>query len=643
MKNKVINIALASVAAAALLGFTAFAQTTQNISTQISYNKPVDNFRLTDQFSKSHELRYFKNKKAVVIVSHIPNQKNVKEAYNTVKKLAEEHQDIQFFFLNSQPGNALEMVKEDQFTVPVLLDPTQLIGQDLGVTQVAEAFVIETKTWRISYHGPADKNLVDAVSAVSSGEKVEKTSVSMNNPKIHFYDRGVDHSSISYEKEIVPILAKNCVACHSQGGIGPFPMDSYERVKGFSLMIREVIRTDRMPPYNADPHVGTWKADMNLSIDDQRTLVNWIEAGAPRSPSSEDPLKKIAVKAPEWELGTPDLVVTMPEYKIPASGVVDYQYPVVKNPLSEGRWLKASTVKPGDRRAVHHLLSPIGDYAVGAESTIYDEDTGVWVEPGGELWVQLHYTPYGRETVDQSRVGMYFYPAGTEPKVKIHQVVIANPMIKIPPNTARHKEVAYLEFPADATIYSIFPHAHYRGENMQIFLKKPGQNEELILSLPKYDFNWQRGYRFETPLKISAGSKIVTRYEYDNSANNPANPDPNITVTWGEQSHEEMQFTAINFRWDSETAQSQKPELTQLLNQNRTLGLLDKDVSGKIEKAELPAGPMSDRILPLFDAIDKNKDGGLDNAEIAPFASQFNRRAQNAANEFSGQAQSRGN
>lgn len=638
MKNKFINVVLASVATAAILGFTAFAQTSQPLPTQISYTDPVDNFRLTDQFSKSHELRYFKNKKAIVIVSHIPNQKDVKEAYSVVKTLAAEHPNIQFFFLNSQPGNALKMVKEDGFTIPVLLDPTQLIGQDLGVTQVAEAFVIDTKTWKISYHGPANKNLKDAVKSISAGKKIETKQVSINNPKIHFYDRGTDHTSISYEKEIVPILAKNCVACHSQGGIGPFPLDSYERVKGFSLMIREVIRTDRMPPYNADPHIGEWKDDMNLSIDDQRTLVNWIEAGSPRNSNAEDPLKKIAVKAPEWELGSPDLIVTMPEYKIPASGVVDYQYPVVKNPLSEGRWLKASTVKPGDRQAVHHLLSPIGDYAVGAESTIYDQDTGVWVEPGGNLWVQLHYTPYGKETVDQSRVGMYFYPKGTEPKIRIHQVVIANPTIEIPPNTARHKEVAYLEFPADATIYSIFPHAHYRGENMQIFLKKPGGNEELILSLPKYDFNWQRGYRFKTPLKISAGSKIVTRYEYDNSANNPANPDPSITVKWGEQSHEEMQFTAINFRWDNETAQNQKPELLKALNQGRTLGLLDKDINGKIEKTEIPVGQLKDRILPLFDALDKNKDGGLDNAELGPIATQFNRRAQDAANELSTQS-----
>src|SRR5262249_10005198 len=160
-----------------------------------------------------------------------------------------------------------------------------------------------------------------------------------------------------------------------------------------SGMIREAVRTDRMPPYNADPHIGKYVGDMNLSTKDEQTLVHWIEAGAPRG-TGEDPLKINAKPAPEWELGTPDLIITLPAFKGPAVGVVDSQHPAVDNPLTEGRWLRAAQVKPSDRRAVHHLLSNgVGGYAVGAETTIFPEGTGTWVSPGQKFTFQMHYTP----------------------------------------------------------------------------------------------------------------------------------------------------------------------------------------------------------------------------------------------------------
>src|SRR6185295_15288080 len=166
--------------------------------------------------------------------------------------------------------------------------------------------------------------------------------------------------------------------------------------------------------------------------------------------------------------------------------------------------------------------------------------------------------------------------------------VIANAGIEIPPGEARHEETAYITFPQNATLYSVFPHAHYRGDNMAISVLEPGATQEkLILSLPKYDFNWQRTYDLAEPLHIKAGSKIITRYQYDNSKNNPANPDPTITVRFGEQSWQEMQYTALRYRWDDETVDNRKNEYQTKLEASRNMGIMDTNLDGKVAKSEV--------------------------------------------------------
>jgi hypothetical protein len=652
MKNKLLAVALATVAVGAVVSAVAYAQTVAAAGavTQVKVPEKVDNFRLVDQMSKAHELTYFKNSPAIVIVAAQNGSQNIRDAAPALKalKAAYAAKDVPVFLLNSNPADNRDTIAAEMKSIgldlPVLIDDTQLIGENLGVSRIGEAFVIDPKTWKVAYHGPIDdrfagktakagakvKNayVANAVDSLIAGQAVKVSSAKIDAPKLSFplRDKSADFAKISYTNEIAPLLAKNCVACHSENGIGPFAMDSYEKVKGFAPMIREAIRTDRMPPYNADPHVGQFAGSMNLAVKDQQTLVHWIEAGAPRG-AGDDLLKINAKPAPEWELGTPDLVLTLPSFKVPASGVVDYQNPTVVNPLTEGRWLRASTVKPSDRRAVHHLLSNgAGGYAVGAETTVYPDGTGTWVEPGTTFRFQMHYTPYGKESVETTRVGLYFYPKDKTPEIMYRSAVVANAGIEIPPNTPRHEETAYITFPEKATLYSIFPHAHYRAENMAISLLRPGETkEELILSLPKYDFNWQRGYDFATPIKIAPGTKLITRYQYDNSKNNPANPDPTITVRWGEQSWEEMQYTAMRFRWDEETTSNRKNEYQAKLEASRNMGIMDTNMDDKVAKSEV-RGRMGARILAAFDQLDANKDGFLSETELAVVAQQMQRQ-----------------
>ena len=299
--------------------------------------------------------------------------------------------------------------------------------------------------------------------------------------------------------------------------------------------------------------------------------------------------------------------------------------------LTEGRWLRAATVKPSDRQAVHHLLSNgAGGYAVGAETTVYPKGTGTWVAPGQTFRFQMHYTPYGKATVEKTRVGLYFYPKDAPPEILRRSAVIANAGIEIQPNAARHEEVAYITFPEKATLYTVFPHAHYRGESMAVSIIKPGSTkEELIISLPKYDFNWQRGYDFATPVKLEPGTKLVTRYTYDNSKNNPANPDPTIKVTWGEQSHEEMQYTALGFRWDDETVANRKDDYQKRLEESRSMGIMDKNIDDKVAKSEV-RGRMAQMLLANWDKVDTDKDGYLVTSEMTQINGMINGRIREA-------------
>jgi thiol-disulfide isomerase/thioredoxin len=368
MKKKTITLALVGVAAVALAGAAAIAQAGSAAAPSSMMNAPgkVDPFVLVGQDSRSYELRYYKDSKAIVIVSQADGSPYIRAAAPALNALQAKYeaQGVNFFMLNSTGNKEDAVAGEAQslgLKMPVLLDDAQLVGENLNISKIAQVVVINPATWQVVYRGPIDDRFAGAVAkpdapvknayvanaldALMAGKPVTVASADLASPAIAFPARAhsADFTKISYAKEIAPILATKCVSCHTQGGIAPFAMDSYEKVKGFSPMIRETIRTDRMPPYNADPHIGTFRDDQNLSVADQKTLVHWIEAGAPRGDGA-DPLKVNAKAAPEWDLGTPDLVLNVPAYTIPASGIVDYQMPVVYNPLKETRWIKASTI-----------------------------------------------------------------------------------------------------------------------------------------------------------------------------------------------------------------------------------------------------------------------------------------------------------
>lgn len=618
----------------------------------------VDNFRLVDADGRAHDLYRLKDAAAVVLVMHDVGSADVAKAAPELAKLQAAYaaKGVEFRMLNSNPKATRDAIladaKKNEISIPILQDDNQLVGEQIGAARVSETFVVDPKTWKIAYRGPLS---ADAIDAVVAGGAVSVASVPAKGAVIDFPARSekarAEFARISYSDTIAPLLEEKCIACHQQGGIAPFAMDSYEKVKGFAPMMREAIRTDRMPPWDPDPHVGKFKNDKSLSSDEIKTLVHWIEAGAPRG-TGPDRLAEAKHVAPDWPLGKPDLILEIPAYKIPATGVVDYQYPVVANPLTEGKWLKASTTVVGARQAVHHVLSgfvrdgevrrggggalgsSVGGYTVGMESVVNPKGMGTWVPTGGGFQFQMHYTPFGKEVTTQEKVGLYFYKDGEKPDLVMREMPLVDQFIEIPPNDGAHKEIAYFDFPKDAILHTAVAHAHYRGTYSKLELRYPDGRQETILNVPFYDFNWQRMYEFAEPIKIPAGSKVIATYIYDNSKRNPANPNPNEKIVWGDQSFEEMFYTSLRYRWADETAEKQTKH-DDLLQQTRLMGMMDDNIDDKLQKGELRGQFAQLASAPgAFELGDANKDGGIDQPEfdkVLQMMQQMRRGAQPAA------------
>lgn len=615
----------------------------------------ADNFRLVTASGHSQDLYRYQDARAVVLVMHAVGSPEVRKIAPgiTAMQTAYGPKGVQVMMLNSTAKDSRAAVLAEAKTLglnlPILMDDNQFAGDQLGATRVSEVIVIDPKTWGVVYRG-AMRGAQAAVDALVAGKPVAVAVVPTSGAPINFPDRSpaakAAFAQISYSRTIVPILEKKCVACHQEGGIAPFAMDSYAKVKGFSPMIREALRTDRMPPWDVDPKVGHFKDEKSLSPEELKTLVRWVEAGAPRG-DGPDRLAEIKHVAPEWPLGKPDLIVDIPAYTIPASGIVDYQYPVVKNPLTEGKWLKAATAKVDQRQAVHHILSgyiapgenqlggmanwggAIGGYTVGMESVVQPTDIGTYVPPGGSFGYQMHYTPFGKEVTAKQQMGLYFYKDGEAPRLMMRENTIANLFIKIPANAEAHREVAYLNFPREALLYSVVVHAHYRGTYSDLKIRYPDGTETQLLNVPRYDFNWQRMYEFAEPIKVPAGSKLIASYIYDNSKRNVANPDPNKEIVWGDQSFEEMFFTQLRYRWVDETV-AQQTTYDEEMMKTRLIGMMDSNIDDKIQIDEL-RGDLGNAIRPRFALADQNKDGGIDAKEFEPILKMMGQGRRNRA------------
>lgn len=608
--------------------------------------KRVDNFMLTDQTGFGHELGYHSAAPAVVLVSYKVGDADSERAAAALAELNDKYaeQGVQMMLLASSNDDDRAAIQEAsaELDIPVLDDSLQLVGRSLGVTKANEAFVIRPSDWTIAYHGPidasfargdTDASVAAAIDSLLAGEAVAVAHADVKGAAIEFPDRAraEEFAQISYSEDVAPILAEKCMACHVEGGMAPFAMTNYDVVKGFSPMIREALRTQRMPPYHADPEYGHWEGDMRLTGDEIRTVVNWIEAGSPRG-EGDDMLAMQDFTPPEWPFGEPDLILTIPATDVPASGVVDYIDWSIPNPhTEEGKWVKAVAWKPSAPEVLHHALSgwfpevradgkgfswntALGGYGPGGEENLTPENTGIYVPAGGSYTFQMHYTTTGKAQTDETKVGIYFHDEA--PEKILRQAQVADFSLEIPAGEARHHETAYIDIPHDMTIFGTQPHAHYRAISSKLRIQYPDGREEVLLNQPRYDFGWQREYHFEGQLKVPAGSRLIADYVYDNSEANPWNPDAAQNVTYGEQSWEEMMVTFIRYSWDDETKDALKEEYQDQLQAGILFGALDDNRDEELQQAEFRNASNLAIMKQNFALLDQDGNGGASRAEF---------------------------
>jgi peroxiredoxin len=546
------------------------------LSLALSPGDTIDNFRLLDHQGQSRELYYLSDMKAVVLMAHGNGCKAARETLPGMAALREKYtaQGVEFLLIDSNPADSYEKLAKEAaaqgINVPILIDDTQLIGESLGLEHNGEVLVIDPKGWKLAYRGPLaardQQYAADAIDAVLHAAPVKRSKVAAKGCVIDLpeRDRKQAHARISYEKTIAPLLIDNCVTCHRQSGIGPWQMSSYEMIKGFAPMIREVVRTQRMPPWHADPHYNTFSNDRSLSKEEAQTLVHWIEAGAPRG-KGDDPLVKLQKAWPEWSLGEPDLVIEIPAFDVPATGVIPYQMPSASNPLDRDVWVRAVDFQPGERTVLHHIIATMGSdessirdggtlggYVPGAGPMVLPANTGVLLKKGAEFFFQMHYTVSGKPARDASRMGLYFMKDA--PQHQYRSAALAKTSLKIPANTKAHTESASRTFDKDVIVYSLLPHAHFRGKASSFVATYPDGRQEVLLSVPNYDFNWQTTYELSTPKLLPAGTQVTHSTTWDNSVLNKANPDPNRVVPWGPQTWDEMLYGVVRFRYVDEAS-----------------------------------------------------------------------------------------
>ncbi|MFK7864813.1 MAG: redoxin domain-containing protein [Pseudohongiellaceae bacterium] len=533
----------------------------------------VGDFSLLDQDGYYHSMSWLDDHKAVALLVQANGSDATAAAVPAFDALRAEYdaKGIEFFMINPMGKKNRAEVKaelaEYGVEIPVLMDDSRLISEALGVAQTGEVIVFNPSKFTVDYQGSV-AGAEAALAEIAAGQAVTAAMVAANGEAISFSS----NDSISYSKDIAPVLAENCASCHREGGIAPFAMDSHAMVQGWSPMIREVLMTKRMPPGQIDGHIGEFLNGMVLDDQQVRNVIAWAEAGAPKD-GDEDPLTQLTWPESEWAFGEPDYIITVPTQQVPATGVLDYRDVAVKIDIPTDRYLRGSQYIAGDPTVLHHTINrldfpgesrggflgsndpdkaSITPYIPGADPVWNPDNTGGLVKAGSVLNLNLHYTTTGRESVDDGKIGLWFYPEDVIPEERMSGAcacIFPPSWTSIPPNDPNFEQTASITIKKDANIMSFTPHMHFRGKYMRFFADFPDGTSEELINIAQYDYAWQRAYTLAEPRFVPGGTKIRAVGAFDNSAQNPANPDPEREVPWGQQSWDEMFFGAVNWKY----------------------------------------------------------------------------------------------
>jgi hypothetical protein len=374
--------------------------------------------------------------------------------------------------------------------------------------------------------------------------------------------------SVTFHKDIEPILQDRCQSCHRPGEVGPMALMTYDQARPWAKAIRAAVVQGKMPPWPINPNYGKFLDDRSLSKEQIGLLTAWVDSGAPEGNRADAPKPRTWVEG--WNIPTPDVVLEMPQaFEMPAKGRAEYQYIVVPTGFTEDKWVQMAELRPSDRTITHHAQIYIREpgskwladqppgvplplanksggmgseilaiYTPGMVPDVFKPGTAKLIPAGSDLVFQMHYTATGKPGSDRTKLGLVF--AKEPPKQRAFTMLGANVSISIPPGDPNYKAEAIVPITQNMTLLTLFPHLHLRGKAFQFELIYPTGESETLLKVDQWSLNWQLSYKLAKPIELKPGMKIKATGWWDNSANNPANPDPTLNVKWGEQSWDEM-------------------------------------------------------------------------------------------------------
>jgi mono/diheme cytochrome c family protein len=499
---------------------------------------------------------------------------------------------VGFLYLNLSAHNTLEEIRADAaehgFDGPAVHDVEQTLGSELGALTTTEVFVLDGARTLV-YRGAIDDRhgrgvvqerarhpyLREALEAVLAREKVRVAATSAPGCLLGLEQGPRPETGVTYHRQVARILRDNCVECHRAGGVAPFALASYAEARGRKAMVRLVVEDGIMPPWFAAESSGPWRDERRLSAEDRATLLAWIAAGAPEGDPTETPLAYVYPDG--WQIGEPDLVLAMAEpFTVPAEAPVSQRYFEVAPAVPDDLWIQRMEIRPSAPEVVHHVTvsyrPPAGGAAFeeelrgallpwsrrdnegwvflffhlpGKGPEVFPEGMARFLPKGARLRFDMHYTPNGKSVVDRTRLGLVL--AKEPPELVAESRNFWNRDIDIPP--FEPNAVFTREFPIqhDVFLRALTPHMHLRGRSMVADLVLPSGATSRLIEIPAWDQDWQFDYVFREPRPMPAGARVRVTASYDNSPDNPSNPDPSARVQDGPLTTDEMMSLIVEW------------------------------------------------------------------------------------------------
>lgn len=539
----------------------------------------IADFALQDYLGAEHKLSDWQDKE-LVVVAFLGTECPLAKLYGSrLAEMANEYEadGVQFVGINSNQQDTLrEMAHyatQHKIDFPLLKDSAHKVADQFVAERTPTVYVLD-RDRKVRYSGRIDdqfgvgysrtevkkNDLVNALEEMLAGKVVSVSETEAVGCIIGRSEKKEPTGDLTYTQHISRLMQQHCVRCHREGQVAPFTLTSYEETSAWAEMMLEVIDDGRMPPWHANPEYGHFANDARMSDEDKQLFRQWVENGMPEGDESNlPPPQQFAMG---WQIPQPEKIYKMDKaFTVPPKGTVPYVYVVINPGTKADAWIEAAEVRPSNYAVVHHaiaffippdrefkpgdpLRNSISTYAPGMPPAQWPKGYARFIPKGAKLVFQMHYTPNGSIQVDQTEVGIV-YADPSKVKKRIKYEVAVNPRFSIPPGDANYHVQAEYRFRDDTMLHALIPHMHLRGKAFRFTANYPDDTQEVLLDVPRYDFNWQNGYALSEIKRIPEGTIMRCDAHYDNSADNLVNPDPTKEIHWGDQSWDEMMIGSM--------------------------------------------------------------------------------------------------